>query len=276
MASTQPEAGRTTSALEAYEPLAAYYDGLTQGYAHEAWVAVLEGVLSNYGLGGPRLLDVACGTGKSSLPWLRRGYDVTACDVSPRMVERARRRLGLGRDRVFVSDMRELPDQGSYDVVTCLDDSVNYLAGDEELTEAFVSMAQALRSGGALLFDCNSLATYRDRFVGGWEEAKGGHRFVWQGTADNGMQPGGSFTARLDVWSDCVGSQALVARSTHHQRHHPRSVICRALHAAGLAVCAVFGQSTGARLDEAPDEQRQPKFLYLAQKTASPAEEEAR
>ena len=38
---------------------------------------------------GERVLDVACGTGKSFMPFLARGWDVTACDLSPAMLARA-------------------------------------------------------------------------------------------------------------------------------------------------------------------------------------------
>ena len=53
-------------------------------------------------LRGRRLLDVACGTGRSFLPMLERGYDVTACDISPAMAARAREKSG-GAARVLVA-----------------------------------------------------------------------------------------------------------------------------------------------------------------------------
>ena len=40
------------------------------------------------------VLDVACGTGKSFLPLLERGYDVTACDISEAMLRVARTKVG--------------------------------------------------------------------------------------------------------------------------------------------------------------------------------------
>src|SRR5437762_13718594 len=35
---------------------------------------------------GQPALDAGCGTGRLLLPWLRAGYDVDGCDVSPDMV----------------------------------------------------------------------------------------------------------------------------------------------------------------------------------------------
>src|SRR5690242_14968886 len=76
----------------AYEELAHVYDELTAHHDHERWLSLLLGLAEAHGLAGRRLLDVGCGTGKSFMPLVRRGFDVTACDISPRMAARARRR----------------------------------------------------------------------------------------------------------------------------------------------------------------------------------------
>src|SRR5512143_3404997 len=74
----------------AYDCLAPYYDAFTAGYDYATWTAALEALAAEHGLAGKRLLDVACGTGKSFLPFLGRGYEVTACDISPAMLAIAR------------------------------------------------------------------------------------------------------------------------------------------------------------------------------------------
>src|SRR3954470_13766597 len=107
--------------------MAPYYDAFTASYAHKAWLEGLGRELRALGLTGNRVLDVACGTGKSSLPLVEMGYDGTACDVSPTMVEVARWRRGLPQGRVFVADRRRLPGLTPFDAITCLDDAVNYL-----------------------------------------------------------------------------------------------------------------------------------------------------
>src|SRR4051794_36013222 len=170
-------------ALGAYESLAPFYDDFTAGYAHEAWLTEIERVLLELGLAGRRILDVACGTGKSSQPLLRRGYEVTACDVSPGMVEVARERLGLPAGRVFVADMRHLPELSGFDAVTCLDDAVNYLLDRSELADALAGMARALRPGGLLVFDVNTLATYSRAFTTESVRESDGTRFTWRGQA---------------------------------------------------------------------------------------------
>src|SRR3954453_9117831 len=122
-------------AVAAYELLAPFYDLYTHDYAHEDLLGEIEAIALEHGLGGRRLLDVGCGTGKSFLPMLARGYEVTACDISPAMVERALRKVA-GRARVVVADMRALPRLGQFDLITCLDDAVNYLLDEGELATA--------------------------------------------------------------------------------------------------------------------------------------------
>lgn len=60
----------------------------------EGWLADVLGHLERHGLTGNRLLDVGCGTGRSLPPMLARGWQVTGCDVSAAMIERARGRVG--------------------------------------------------------------------------------------------------------------------------------------------------------------------------------------
>src|SRR5215217_3423061 len=74
-------------------------------HEYEPWTANLQRRAEAAGLRGRRLLDVACGTGKSFLPFLARGFSVTAVDVSPRMVALAAAKAG-DRARLEVHDMR--------------------------------------------------------------------------------------------------------------------------------------------------------------------------
>src|SRR4051812_22850285 len=98
-------AATTTPSGQAYEGLAPYYDALTAGSDYEAWTSHVLALVRGYGACGVRLLDVACGTGKSFEPFIRRGFEVTACDASPAMLAQAARRApGV---HLVEADMRE-------------------------------------------------------------------------------------------------------------------------------------------------------------------------
>src|SRR3954467_7966192 len=135
-------------ARPAYDALASTYGPCPADYDYDRWLTVLHGLAAEHGAQGRRLLDVACGTGRSFEPMLRRGYEVMACDISPAMVERAAARLEGSSGAAAVADMRRLPDWGTFDLVTCLDDAVNYLHSEADLNAAFWSVARSLRPGG--------------------------------------------------------------------------------------------------------------------------------
>jgi SAM-dependent methyltransferase len=248
-----------TPALLAYERLAPVYDDFTDGYDHDAWIGRLERIVRNHGAKGPRVLDVACGTGKSFAPLLERGYDVWACDISPAMVERARRCRGVDPDRVLVADMRALPELGAFELVTCLDDAVNYLLSVEELVAAFASVARLLAPAGVYVFDTNTLATYRAGFAldAVFERPLAGA--VWRGETAEPIEPGALCMAAIEL--EGAGAGAI---SRHVQRHHPEPLVRRALTSAGLACRAVLGQSTGGVLHEDADEDVHTKLVYVA------------
>jgi SAM-dependent methyltransferase len=247
-----------TPALLAYERLAPVYDDFTDGYDHDAWVDRLARIARNHGANGPRALDVACGTGKSFAPLLEREWDVWACDISPGMVERARRRPGIDPGRVLVADMRALPQLGAFGLVTCLDDAVNYLLSVDDLVAAFASVARLLAPDGVYLFDTNTLATYRAGFAvdAVFERPLAGA--VWRGETTEPIEPGALCMAAIELSSADDGRI-----SRHVQRHHPEAAIRHALTSAGLACRAVLGQSTGGVLHEEPDEDLHTKLVYV-------------
>jgi SAM-dependent methyltransferase len=250
-------------ALAAYEELAPFYDEFTAGYDYDTWLTGLERLAIDHGLRGRRLLDVACGTGKSFMPMLARGYEVTACDLSPGMVERAREKAGEGSTLV-VADMRELPLLGEFDLITCLDDSLNYVLTREDAAAAIAGMAANLAPGGLLAFDVNTLGTYA-RLFGRDAVSEAGERiFCWRGEPQAEALPGERFAAAVDVFSRHDDGRFSRAVSRHEQRHHPRAEIESALVEAGLELVAVRGQAVGARLEPEPDEERHQKLVYLA------------
>lgn len=249
-----------TPALLAYEQLAPVYDRFTAGYDHDGWIEVLLRIARAHGQSGACVLDVGCGTGKSFAPLLRRGFDVWACDISPAMAARARMRPGVRSERVSVADMRDLPPLGPFDLVTCLDDAVNYLLSPDDLAAAFASVARVLAPRGIYVFDVNSLATYRAAYAAraSFERPLAGA--VCRGETTGAIEPGALCTASIEI----AGRRGRRSISRHVQRHHPEGSIRDALASAGLTCRAVLGQSTGAVMHDDADEDVHTKLVYVA------------
>jgi ubiquinone/menaquinone biosynthesis C-methylase UbiE len=114
-----------------------------------------------------RLLDLGCGTGQLACAFLRRGYDVTGCDVSPAMIDHARLESTDVRWCLLESSGSSLPfADEEFDAIVA--SSVLEYVGDVEL--ALAELARVLRSGGALVFtvpNVRHLTRYLERIVGG-------------------------------------------------------------------------------------------------------------
>jgi SAM-dependent methyltransferase len=252
----------TDHALAAYETLAPEYDFFTAHHDYEVWTAALEQVARDAGLRGRRLLDVACGTGKSFLPYLARGYEVTACDISPAMVELAAAKCD-GAVRLAVHDVRTLPVLGEFDLVQCVDDALNYLLSDADLTAALAAMRANLAPGGVLVFDLNTLLVYRTFFASTSVVQEDGRVLIWEGSAEPDLPAGAAVEATLDAV--VRGPDDVWTRSTslHRQRHHPEHVVREAAAAAGLSVAGCYGARIDGSLSPGFDEAVSTKVVYV-------------
>lgn len=251
---------RGGAALAAYEAFAPFYDSYTADHGHDDWMADVEALIRRHHPPGRRLLDVACGTGKSFMPMLRRGYEVTACDLSPAMAERARARLG-GRGEVRVADMRALPWRGAFDVATCIDDSINYLLSLWEVVAAMRSIREALVPRGLVVFDVNSLGAYRGAFADELTFEANGATFRWRGEGSRFMPPGELVSAVTEV----LGPDGRpCASAVHVQRHHAIGELRLAADEAGLECLGFWGEVPGTGLVPDPDEETCTKVVCLA------------
>jgi SAM-dependent methyltransferase len=260
MATTSPLHARDT-----YDGLAPHYDCLTADYDHHTWLGRL---LRLAGATGPRVLDLACGTGRSFAPLIGQGYEISACDISRGMLSVARRRFDLGGRRLFVADMRDLPECGPFDLITCLDDAVNYLCSPAELARAFHCVARVLDRDGVFLFDTNTLHTYRTAFASATEIDAGAERFRWRGLGSPVAAPGGQAVAVVER----PGVDLVETIATHRQRHYAIDEVVGLLASAGLAADAIVGQSTGCRVTRSADDLRATKTVFLARRSGESGE----
>lgn len=252
-------------AERAYQAIAPVYDDFTAHHDYEAWLGSLLPALERNGLRGNRLLDVGCGTGKSFIPMLERGWEVTACDVSASMVEIARGKVGDAAN-LSVADMRELPRLGEFDLVWTLDDAVNYLLDRGELESALRGLRSNLAPQGLLIFDVNTLQTYRTFFAENETVERPGMRLLWTGEGSPEAAPRSISAARFEVelTGTAEGSIPDVATHVHRQRHFPEAEVLAALAAAGLECLDVYGHGHDTVLWQPLDELEHTKAIYIA------------
>jgi len=128
------------------------YDLATRGLSlgrDAGWKRTLVASLPD--LGAPACLDIACGTGDVAFQLADRFPDakIHGIDLTPGMIEIARRRDGGGRVRFSVGDMSrlEFPD-GSLDLIT----GSYAIRNAPDLDETLSEFARVLRPGGWAAF----------------------------------------------------------------------------------------------------------------------------
>jgi SAM-dependent methyltransferase len=116
--------------------------------------------------GDERILDIACGSGRHSLELRRRGFSVVGADISPDLIEIARREAAEAElDVDFVlSDLRDLGFTDEFDLVLNLNDgAIGYLETDEENLKTFEVISRALRPGGRNLVQLPNVLYAKER-----------------------------------------------------------------------------------------------------------------
>jgi magnesium-protoporphyrin O-methyltransferase len=118
-------------------------------------------------LRGARVLDAGCGAGQMTAELAARGADVLAVDISPSLVEIARKRLPAnlpGRVTFAAGDMLANT-LGQFDHVMAMDSLIYY--GDADIRNALSSLAK--RTSGSVVF---TVAPRTTLLMGMWYAGK--------------------------------------------------------------------------------------------------------
>lgn len=254
------------SAKDAYDRFAPIYDEANAQNDYELWLGeTLLPRLEAHGLRKGWALDVGCGTGRAFEPLLARGWKVVGSDLSPGMLEEARRKYGSevqlvesdARDLPTIAPSAEGPEGEAFDLVLLLNDVVNYLTEEGDLERAFAGVRANLAPEGLAVFDANTLALFKASFAPE-SSAMDARGWEWRGLSA-GSAPGSVFEAEL--------SGEEVETHVHRQRHWTAAEVKAALAASGLRCVAALGQREedgGILLSESPDEERDAKTIYIA------------
>ncbi len=138
--------------MKNYSVLAKYYDRFSYNDCdYESWSQYLYDVAKACNV--KSIADVACGTGKMTKLLVQKGFSVIGVDASKEMLQEATSNC---RGATFVcQDMKRLALPHKYDMITIVNDGVNYLK-PEYLKEFFANLAQNLNAGSPLVFDVSS------------------------------------------------------------------------------------------------------------------------
>lgn len=159
----------------AFGAVAEEYDRMRPGYPD----ALIDAVVGRAGIG--RALEIGCGTGIATLPFARRGMEITAIEPSAAMAAIARRKLApFGNVRVEESDYEGWPaPEEPFDLVFCAQ-AWHWLTPEAK----FEKTPSLLRDGGYL-------AVFANVVTGDLPEAQEAYaRWAPERFTDRGPSPG--------------------------------------------------------------------------------------
>lgn len=144
--------------MDAYTVLAGSYDRLTADVDYGKWADYAQRHFRRLKRPVETVLELGCGTGSLTRLLARRGYAVTALDLSPDMLTLAEQKCRGLNVRFLCRDMTKFDRMGPVDGVVSGLDSVNYVTRPKSLQRMFQSVFDSLSPGGLFLFDVKTPA----------------------------------------------------------------------------------------------------------------------
>jgi len=161
---------------------------------YDDWAEFLLEFLEQQNFQPKSVLDLACGTGNSTAPFLKRGFECWGVDASPEMLEVARRKLpGVTFTRGTFTEFRL---ERQFDLCTCLFDSLNNVLETADLERTFANVYRHLNAGGWLIADVNTRLGVRELWDGeaieGVAQISGGQEvhYHWSHVFDSALELG--------------------------------------------------------------------------------------
>lgn len=108
---------------------------------------------------GAKILDLACGNGRHSVLFAKKGYNVTGIDLSGYLISKAEERrkkeyLKYSRRLKFeIGDMRHIRHKNEFNLVVNLFSSFGYFDNEKDNFDVVKSIGRALVRGGYFLLD---------------------------------------------------------------------------------------------------------------------------
>lgn len=193
----------TGEAVSPYDAWATLYDRIYEDplEGRQAEAAVVAGLCNRLRPNAQSLLDFGSGTGRilAHLAQLTTIETLAGIEQSPKMIEEAKRNLP---EATFLQgDIRSANSGGTFDVVTCLFDTINHLPRSEDWEQTFENAAAHLAPGGIFIFDMVTPSFLQHVTVHGgysWRFQGGSCHFRTRPVAGTPNQYKGCFKIRQD------------------------------------------------------------------------------
>lgn len=147
--------------MSSYKKFADFYDTLTENVDYKVRSGYISNFFCQYGNGGNKVLDLACGTGSFSREFIDRGYSVLGVDMSSDMLTVADNKCA-GNARFIQCDMTDFELNEKFDYCICMLDSINHLENINDVEKCFKCVYESLNPGGLFIFDVNTVYKHKN------------------------------------------------------------------------------------------------------------------
>ena len=150
--------------MSSYQTFAYLYDELTQNVEYEKRCDYILSFLEKNGIKSGTVLDLACGTGSMSIPFMKKGYNIIGLDYSEEMLEIASNRLSeVGNNfSLLKTKMQEFELPEKADACICCLDSINHLNNIDDVQSTFKNVYDSLNKNGLFVFDVNTVYKHNE------------------------------------------------------------------------------------------------------------------
>ncbi len=225
------------SRMEAYgEDFSRVYNEKWDLWARKVWPFLTKTVRDRKIRPG-RWLDLCCGTGGLLQLATAQGFEAVGVDNSVHQLRHARKKAPGAS--LVQCDAQDFTTPRTFDVVTCIFDSVNYLTGVRQLRRLLARTSRHLKSTGVFVFDIKTVHGFKGEhtrilhdarrtiiFESSYDEDQRMHRFYVTG-----------FVKRGKLYAKF--------QEVHVQRAYSAEEIESELRAAGFKFCVKDGETFG-------------------------------
>ncbi len=236
-----------------YNLFSRVYDTLTENVEYSRRAGCFCSLLSENGIDGGLLLDLACGTGSLSVEFAKRGFSVIGVDISEDMLSVAQEKAYEAKqDILFLKqDMRSLDLFGTINCAVCALDSLNHLESIEDIEQTFKKVSLFLEDGGLFIFDMNTLYKHREILRNNsFIYDCNGVFCAWQNTL---RDDGATVDINLDFFVENEDSSYSRFCESFSEKAYETDDIISALKKADFNIISILNDLTNDTPDEKPE-----------------------
>lgn len=248
--------------MSGYAEFSGVYDILTQNVDYPQRADYIADLLSQNGVTGGILLDLACGTGTMSVEMAKKGFEVIGVDASGEMLSIAMNNAYEAEQNILFlcQQMQQLDLYGTINAAICTLDSINHLTDISDVEAAFSKVSLFMEQNGIFVFDVNTPYKHREILANNtFVYDTDGVYCVWQNTLDADTD---TVQIDLDIFEEIEPDVYERTQESFCERSYPIDVLLKLLEKTGFEPIAVFDELT----EQPPQENSQRVFIAARKK----------